>query len=70
MPLSSEEEFEPLDDDLATQANRKRDEAWLRYERLDQISRVRALSMLESLELERAMQRLGMMDHHFARRLK
>ena len=50
-------------------ARRLHADTHLRFERLDQISRVRALSAAESIELERVMQHLGMIKDHFSRRL-
>ena len=58
-----------MNDEQESQDTRMNADAHLCFERLDQISRVRALTVSESIELERVMQRLGMIKQHFSRRL-
>ena len=41
----------------------------LRFDQLDQISRARALTEVESIELKRLMQGLGLIGTHFSRRI-
>ena len=57
------------DDDQEQRARMLHAKASLRFEQLDQISRVRALTHAESVELERLMQRLGLIEGHFSRRI-
>ena len=57
------------DDDQQKRARSLHAKISLRFEQLDQISRARALNEAESIELERLMQRLGLIETSFSRRL-